>query len=84
MGMTKKEYIDQLIVDEIAEKVANEPMEDMIDELDSDMGSLNVSSHSVPEHVWVENKVDDTRQRMKELEQIRMYDDDMWNWSGLR
>ena len=84
MGMTKKEYIDQLIVDEIAEKVANEPMEDMIDELDSDMGSLNVSSHSVPEHVWIENKVDETRQRMKELEQIRMYDDDMWNWSGLR
>ena len=46
MGMTKKEYIDQLIVDEIAEKVANEPMEDMIDDLDSDMDS-------VPEHVWV-------------------------------
>ena len=84
MGMTKNEYIDHLIVDEIAEKVANEPMEDMIDELDSDMGSLNVSSHSVPEHVWIENKVDETRQRMKELEQIRMYDDDMWNGSGLR
>ena len=63
MGMTKKEYIDQLIVDEIAEKVANEPMEDMIDESDSDMDS-------VPEHVWVENKVDEARERMKELEPV--------------
>ena len=64
-------------VDKIAEKVANEPVEEDIDKLDEDMDS-------VPEHVWVENKVDDTRQRMKELEQIRMYDDDTWNWSGLR
>ena len=64
-------------VDKIAEKVANEPVEEDIDKLDEDMDS-------VPEHVWVENKVDDTRQRMKELEQIRMYDDDSWNWSGLR
>ena len=64
-------------IDKIAEKVANEPVEEDIDKLDEDMDS-------VPEHVWVENKVDDTRQRMKELEQIRMYDDDTWNWSGLR
>ena len=77
MGMTKKEYIDQLIVDEIAEKVANEPMEDMIDESDSDMDS-------VPEHVWVENKVDEARERMKEIQQREMYDDYTWNWSGLR
>ena len=77
MGMTKKEYIDQLIVDEIAEKVANEPMEDMIDDLDSDMDS-------VPEHVWVENKVDEARERMKEIQQREMYDDYRWNWSGLR
>ena len=64
-------------VDKIAEKVANEPVEEDIDKLDEDMDS-------VPEHVWVENKVDDIRQRMKELEQIRMYDDETWNWSGLR
>ena len=64
-------------IDKIAEKVANEPVEEDIDKLDEDMDS-------VPEHVWVENKVDDTRQRMKELEQIRMYDDETWNWSGLR
>ena len=77
MGMTKNEYIDHLIVDEIAEKVANEPMEDMIDDLDSDMDRI-------PEHVWVENKVDDTKERMKEIQQREMYDDYTWNWSGLR
>ena len=77
MGTVKDEYIDHLIIEELAEKLANEPMEDMIDESDSDMDS-------VPEHVWVENKVDEARERMKELEQIRMYDDYAWNWSGLR
>ena len=64
-------------IDKIAEKVANEPVEEDIDKLDEDMDS-------VPEHVWVENKVDEARERMKELEQIRMYDDYAWNWSGLR
>ena len=77
MGMTKKEYIDQLIVDEIAEKVANEPMEDMIDDLDSDMDRI-------PQHVLDEDKVDEAILRMHDRRQIEMFEDDMWNWSGLR
>jgi len=35
MSVTKNEYIDYMIIDEIAEKVANEPIEDgLIDEED--------------------------------------------------
>ena len=38
----------------------------------------------VPQHVIDEALADDARQRTKDLRQMEMYDDEMWNWSGLR
>ena len=59
--------------DKIAEKVSKEPMEEM-EEL----------SEEVPQHVIDEALADDARQRARDLRQMKMYDDEMWNWSGLR
>ena len=74
MGMIKKEYIDHMIIEEIAEKVANEPIdEDVIYE-----------KEEIPQHVIDEALADDARQRTRDLRQMEMYDDEMWNWSGLR
>ena len=64
-------------VDKIAEKVANEPLEEMIDELDSDMDEI-------PQHIIDENKVDEAIMRMHDRAQMEMYDDPYLNWSGLR
>jgi len=58
-------------VDKIAEKVANEPMEDIQEEV-------------VPQHVIDENRADMIRERRKELAQMEMYDDPYLNWSGHR
>ena len=55
----------------IAEKVANEPIEDMQEE-------------DVPQHVIDENRADMIRERRKELAQMEMYDDPYLNWSGHR
>ena len=64
-------------VDKIAEKVANEPLEEMIDELDSDMDEI-------PQHVIDENKVDEAIMRMHDRAQWDMYNDLDMNWSVLR
>jgi|TARA_R110002051_G_scaffold295141_2_gene360858 hypothetical protein len=58
-------------VDKIAEKVANEPMEDIQEE-------------DVPQHVIDENRADEIRQLRKEQAQMEMYDDPYLNWSGNR
>ena len=58
-------------VDKIAEKVANEPMEDIQEEV-------------IPQHVIDENRADLIRERRKELAQMEMYDDPYMNWSGHR
>ena len=58
-------------VDKIAEKVANEPMED-------------VQEEDVPQHIIDENRADLIRERRKELAQMEMYDDPYMNWSGNR
>ena len=59
-------------VHRIAEKVANEPMEDMLEDED------------VPQHIVDENRGDEIRQLRKEQAQREMYDDPFMNWSGLR
>ena len=38
----------------------------------------------VPQHVVDEDLVDLARQHSKELNQMEMFDDDDWNWSGKR
>ncbi len=77
MGIYKKEYNEHMMVDEIAEKVANEPLEEDIDKLDEDMDEI-------PQHVIDENKVDEAIMRMHDRAQMEMFDDPDMNWSGLR
>ena len=77
MGIYKKEYNEHMMVDEIAEKVANEPLEEDIDKLDEDMDEI-------PQHVIDENKVDEAIMRMHDRAQWEMYNDPTMNWSGLR
>ena len=64
-------------VDKIAEKIANEPLEEDIDKLDEDMDEI-------PQHVIDEAKVDEAIMRMHDQAQMEMYDDPYLNWSGLR
>ena len=59
--------------DKIAKKVSKEPMEEM-EEL----------SEEIPQHVIDEAKVDAALERMRDQRQMDMYNDEMWNWSGLR
>ena len=65
------------MVEDAAKKVANEPMEN-VDEWNYEY------LPKVPQHVIDEALADDARQRTKDLRQMEMYDDEMWNWSGLR
>ncbi len=62
-------------VDKIAEKVANEPLEEDV---------LQEDRKEVPQHVIDEAKVDAALERMRDLRQMEMYDDEWMNWSGLR
>ena len=76
MGIQKQEHIDYLIIDELAEKVANEPMEDgLIDEEDEKI---------IPQHILDEAKVDGAILEMHDRRQIEMFNDEVLNWSGLR
>jgi len=69
--------MEELNVDEIAERVANETM-------DEDVLQEDEEERVVPQHVIDEALADDARQRTRDLRQMEMYDDQMWNWSGLR
>ena len=72
-------------VDKIAEKVANEPLED---ELKNWMVGETEDGHMPlvrkPQHVIDEDRADEIRQLRKEQAQREMYDDPVMNWSGLR
>ena len=61
------------MVEDAAKKVAEEPIEEMPE-----------LPEEVPQHVIDEALADDARQRARDLRQMEMYDDEMWNWSGLR
>jgi len=58
------------MVDKIAKKVAEEPVEDM------------KSQHI--DHVETERLVDLERERARERMQMDMFNDPDWNWSGQR
>ena len=64
-------------VDKIAEKVANESV-------DEDVLQEDEQEREVPQHVIDEALADDARQRVRDLRQMEMYDDEWMNWSGLR
>ena len=65
------------MVDSIAKKVAEEPME-MVDE-----GNYEYLPKR-PQHVIDEERGDAIRQWRKEQAQMEMFDDPYLNWSGLR
>ena len=61
--------------DKIAEKIANEPLEENM---------LQEDIEEIPQHVIDEELADAARQRTRDLRQMEMYDDEWMNWSGLR
>ena len=67
----------QAMIDNIAKKVAEEPMENV------DEGNYEYMP-KVPQHVIDEDLADRARERTKELRQMEMFDDPYENWSGLR
>ncbi len=64
-------------VDKIAEKVANESV-------DEDVLQEDEQEREVPQHVIDEALADSARQRVRDLRQMEMYDDPYMNWSGHR
>jgi len=72
-------------VHRIAEKVANEPLED---ELRNWIVGETEDGHMPlvrkPQHVIDEAKVDEAIMRRHDREQMEMYDDPVMNWSGHR
>jgi len=64
-------------VDKIAEKVANET-------IDEDVLQEDEQEREVPQHIIDEALADSARQRVRDLRQMEMYDDPYMNWSGLR
>jgi len=72
-------------VHRIAEKVANEPLEDELRNWiigETEDGHMPLVKK--PQHVIDEEKVDEAIMRRHDLRQMEMYDDPYMNWSGLR
>ena len=73
------------VIDNIARKVAEEPMEDELDDWmigESEHGHMPLVKK--PQHVIDEERGDMIRQLRKEQAQMEMYDDPYLNWSGHR
>ncbi len=80
--MNNLTYIwSQGMVDSIAKKVAEEPMENM-DEGNYEYMPKMKSQHI--DHVETERLVDLERERTRERMQMDMFNDPDWNWSGQR
>ena len=72
-------------IDKIAEKIANEPMEDELEKWivgETEDGHMPLVKR--PQHIIDEETVDLVRELRKEQTQREMYDDPVMNWSGLR
>ena len=72
-------------VHRIAEKVANEPLEDELRNWiigETEDGHMPLVRK--PQHVIDEDRGDEIRQLRKEQAQREMYDDPVMNWRGLR
>ena len=75
----------EAVVNNIARKVAEEPMEDELDKWmvgESEHGHIPLVRK--PQHVIDEDRGDEIRQMRKEQAQMEMYDDPYLNWSGHR
>ncbi len=85
MDSKKVTYIWESVVNNIARKVAEEPMEDELDKWmvgESEHGHIPLVRK--PQHVIDEDRADEIRQLRKEQAQMEMYDDPYMNWSGHR
>ena len=72
-------------VHRIAEKVANEPLEDELRNwIIGETEDGHIPLVRKPQHVIDEDRGDEIRQMRKEQAQREMYDDPVMNWSGLR
>ena len=72
-------------VHRIAEKLANEPIDDELEKWiigETEDGHMPLVRK--PQHVIDEDRGDEIRQLRKEQAQREMYDDPFMNWSGLR
>jgi len=69
--------MDELDINKIAERVANEAVDENVLQEDEE-------ERVVPQHVIDEALADDARQRARDLRQMEMYDDPYMNWSGHR
>ena len=69
--------MNELDVDKIAERVANEAVDENVLQEDEE-------ERVVPQHVIDEAKVDEAIMRRHDLRQMEMYDDPYMNWSGHR
>ena len=85
MDSKKVTYIWEAVVNNIARKVAEEPMED---ELENWIVGETEDGHmplvKKPQHVIDEERGDMIRQLRKEQAQMEMFDDPYLNWSGHR
>ena len=86
MGSEKVTYMwSDAVIDNIARKVAEEPMEDELDKWmigESEHGHMPLVKK--PQHVIDEERGDMIRQLRKEQAQMEMFDDPYLNWSGHR
>ena len=77
--------LGETVIDNIARKVAEEPMED---ELENWIVGETEDGHMPlvrkPQHVIDEERADEIRQPRKEQAQMEMFDDPYLNWSGHR
>jgi len=84
----------QGMVDKIAKKVAEEPMENRVlfegTPFEVDEGNYtentmpSVKKKKRPQHVIDEEEADLARERQREIAQMEMFDDPYMNWSGHR
>ena len=77
--------LGETVIDNIARKVAEEPMEDELDKWmvgESEHGYMPLVKK--PQHVIDEERADEIRQLRKEQAQMEMFDDPYLNWSGHR
>ena len=77
--------LGETVIDNIARKVAEEPMEDVLENWivgETEDGHMPLVRK--PQHVIDEERADEIRQLRKEQAQMEMYDDPYLNWSGHR
>ena len=83
--MNNLTYIwSQGMVDKIAKKVAEEPMENVDEGNYEYMPTAEGVKNKYIDHVETERLVDEARERERDRRQMEMFDDPWENWSGHR